>query len=169
LGADEELLRIVGQKLASHSNQSIAPYLDRTSAGDPSLPNMQKLKKISAFGMIFSGSAEMNDGQFIRVSYRTDDSKSDRVVAGTALKAIASKLRQTLGPAKVADAPNCDDGPQSHRVSWWRIGDEVILLSLDVYSGATVNLIRVKQAAWLADMGPGEREFWEETLKASKD
>jgi hypothetical protein len=75
LGADEELLGIVAQKLASHTNQSIAPYLDRTSAPDPSLPNMQKLKKTSAFGMIFSGRAEISDGQFIRISYGTDDWK----------------------------------------------------------------------------------------------
>lgn len=169
LGADEELLGIVAQKLGNHSNQSIAPYLDRTSAPDPSLPNMQKLKNISAFGMIFSGSAEMNDGQFIRISYETDDSKVDRAVAETALKAIASKLQQTLGPAKVAEAPNFDDGPPSYRVSWWRIGDEVILLSLDIYSGKTVNLVRVMRTAWLADKEAGEREFWEKTLKASKD
>jgi hypothetical protein len=169
LGADEELLRIVAQKLASHSNQSIAPYLDRTSDPDPSLPTMQKLKKISAFGMIFSGSVEVRDGQFNRVSYRTDDSKVDRAVAETALKAIAFKLQQTLGPAKVAEVPNFDDGPPTYRVCWWRTGDEVVLLFPDIYSGATVNLVRVKQAAWFADMGAGEHEFWEETLKASKD
>lgn len=169
LGADEELLGIVAQKLASHNNRSIASYLDQTSAPDPSLPNTQRLKKIAAFGMIFSGSAEMNDGQFIRISYGTDDSKVDRTVAETALKAIVSKLQQTLGPARVAEAPNFDDGPPNCRVSWWRIGDEVILLSRDVYSGATVNLVRAKQSAWLADMEAGEREFWEKILKTSQD
>jgi hypothetical protein len=164
VGGDEELLGIVAQKLSSHSEQSIAPYFDRTFVTEPSLLNIQKLKKISAFGMIFSGSAEVKDGHFMRVEYSTDDSQISRADAETALKAIASKLEQTFGPVKIADVPNFDDGPQSYRVFWWRVGDEMILLSLEIYSGRRVNLTRIKQSVWLAHMG-SEREFWETALK----
>ncbi len=45
------------------------------------------------------------------------------------------------------------------------MNDEMILLSLEIYSGRAVNLSRVKQTVWLAEMG-SEREFWEKALKA---
>jgi hypothetical protein len=117
--------------------------------------------------MVFSGSAELKDGQLIMVDYETDDSQTSRAEAGTALKAIASKLEKTLGPVKIAEVPNFDDGPRSYRVFWWRVGDEMILLSPDSYSRGRVNLTRIKQAVWLAEMG-SEREFWDTALKESK-
>jgi hypothetical protein len=55
----------------------------------------------------------------------------------------------------------------SYRVYRWNVADEVILLSLHTRAPyAALDVVRTKQTAWLADMGAGEREFWENTLKA---
>jgi hypothetical protein len=46
------------------------------------------------------------------------------------------------------------------------MADEVILLYVHVRSPyASLGLVRIKQAAWLADMGAGGSEFWQVTLR----
>jgi len=162
VGADEELLGIVAQKLASPSNPSIAPYLDRTSAADSSLPNAQDLKKISAFGMIFSGRANLNGDEFDTISYWADDSELKSAVAEKTFKAIASQLEQRHGPAKVAEVPNYDDGPPTTHVLRWHVADEVILLSIQRRSSfANLSLERMKRDVLLAG---DQSEFWKATL-----
>jgi hypothetical protein len=169
LAADEELLGVVGQKLGSPENPNIAPFLDHSSVADSSMPNTQSLKKLFAFGVTFSGRAKLADDEFNTVSYWSDESKLKSAVAEATFNAIASKLQQRHGPAKTADVPNYEDASASvTHVLRWHVVDEVILLYVHIRSPyANLGLVRIKQAAWLADMGAGEREFWEKTLKAS--
>lgn len=165
LATDEELIEIVEQKLNSPNDPKTAPYVDWTPEHDESLPDTQKLKNLSAFGTSFSGRARIQADRFVTLSYRTNDLKLTSPEAEAVLRMITDKLQQTHGPAKLAEVPNVDDGPPSFRVFWWRIGDEVILLYMDVYSRTGVNIVKTTQAALLSGMGVGESEFWQATLQ----
>jgi hypothetical protein len=127
----------------------------------------QNLKKLSAFGVTFSGRATLADGEFNTVSYWSDESKLKSAVAEVTFKAIASKLEEKHGPAKAADVPNYDDASTNvTHVLRWHVADEVILLHIHIRSPyASLGLLRIKQAAWLADMGANESDFWQATLR----
>jgi hypothetical protein len=167
VAADEELLGIVAQKLGSADNPGVAPYLDKTSAPDSSMPNAQNLKKLSAVGLTFAGRAKQDGDEFNTVSYWADDSQLKPAVAEATFKAIASKLEEKHGPAKAAEVPNYEDAfTGGTRVFRWNVADEVILLSIHVHPPrASLSLQRIKQVAWLADMGASESEFWKATLR----
>ena len=170
LAADEELLDVVAQKLDDSSDSRIAAQLDQSAAPDQSLPNARNLKKLSAFGVVFAGRAKIEGDEVTTLSYWTDDSNLSVPVVEATFKTIAAKLQQQHGPAKIADVPNFDDGPLSYRVFRWHVADEVILLSLHIRAQyASLDVVRTNQTAWLADMGAGEHEFWEKTLKSSKE
>lgn len=166
LAADEDLLGIVAQNLGSPTNSRLAPYFDVPVVEDPSKATEQKLKKVSAFGLTFSGRAKLDGGKFSAVSYWTDDPLLRPAVAEAAFAAIAAKLQQQHGSARVADVPNFEDASTSvTRVLRWHVAEEVLLLSIHRRSSnASVTLERKKRHAWLADMGPDESEFWQATL-----
>lgn len=131
------------------------------------MPKAQNLKKLSAFGLTFSGWAKLADGEFNTVGHWSDDSARNAAAAEVTFKAIASKPEEKHGRAKAADVPNYDDASTNITyVLRWHVVDEVILFYMHNRSPyASLGLVRIKRAAWLADMGANESEFWRRTLR----
>lgn len=167
IAADEELLDLVAQKLGSVNDPQMSSYLDRSSVPDGSPPNTQNLKELSAFGLTFSGRANLDGGNIQKVNYWSDDSQLRPAAAKATFKAITSQLQRKYGPPKFAELPNYDDGFNVvTRALRWQVADEFILLYLQVHSPlANINLVRIKQVAWLAEVGADESELWEATVR----
>lgn len=164
---DRKLLDVVAQELRSPSNTRFAPYLDQPIVTDSLGSAEQKLKKLSAYGLTFSGRATLEKNELNSVSYWSDESDLDPALAEATRKAIALELGQQHGPAKIVEVPNYGDASEVRtQVMRWEKADELILLTIQTYpTRSSIYLKRVKRTHWLAEMGADEGQFWQATLQ----